>query len=240
MCNEKLKSEIENVYKAFFNKLSIDEKSGEYQINKELKFATYPYIGSNYSNAKKRILVVGLDIGKDETPYHIQSFIERNNTETDPIKNANPHIAGTYITSVHFLIKEYGWENIWEEIKRYNTCQQALKNLSIEPLNSPLSFIALTNYYKFVNKGREARSGNANRKYINEKAEKELFLDEVKIFNPDIIIFQGLDFSGYTDILKKINEFGIDIYIAPHPAFRKKSGRKPETYLSFFCPIPST
>ena len=107
--------------------------------------------------------------------------------------------------------------------------------LLIEPTISPLSFIALTNYFKFVDKGREGkRSGNKNRKYINEKVEKELFLNEVKIFNPDIIIFQGLDFNHYSDILKKIKELDIKVYVAPHPANRKKDGRRPTNYLSFF------
>lgn len=85
MSVEKLQTEIKGVYKTFFEKLNIDENTGELQVdNKILKFATFPYIGSNYSDAKKRILIVGLDIGQDETPDHLQSFSERNIIETSP------------------------------------------------------------------------------------------------------------------------------------------------------------
>jgi hypothetical protein len=38
-------------------------------------------------------------------------------------------------------------------------------------------------------------------------------------------------------IISEIKEFGINVYVAPHPANRKKNGRVPKEYMSCFVKI---
>lgn len=235
MESTQIQEKIKKLYQDFFNTLSIINKTGELVINNHFyKFATYPFIGSNYVNAKKRILFVGLDIGADETPGYVQSFKERsNNIETYPIEKKNPHIAGTYISALYFLKDEYDWEKEWNLTIKYPTCQQALKYLKGELSNiSPLSNISLVNYFKFVDKGRDNRAGNKNRKYINELEENKLFIEEIKLFQPDLLIFQSLSFQHYNTLLAKVKELKIETLIAPHPAYREKEGRQPSNYIN--------
>lgn len=231
-------NEIKSLYKSFFKKLSIDNQNGELIINKHYyKFATYPFIGSKYGSAHTKILFVGMDIGADETPGYIQSFEERSNIETHPIEKKNPHIAGTYISALHFLKDEFGWEKEWNITSKYPTCQQALKSLKMELSEiSPLSFVALTNYFKFVDKGRENRSGSANRKYINEFEENTLLINEINILQPNLIIFQSASFFNYPRFLESLKKLQINIKIAPHPANRDKNGRQPVNYINRTIP----
>src|SRR5690554_5048785 len=73
-----MKTKITNAYSYFFNELQINPTTGEFlNTDTNTKFATYPFLGSNYEKSKLKIVVVGLDIGKDETNGCIQSFEHR-------------------------------------------------------------------------------------------------------------------------------------------------------------------
>ena len=96
----KLKAELTNKYQELFRRYGIDAQTGQLGNCPCRKFATYSYIGSLYGEAAK-ILIVGLDIGKDETPGRFQSFEDRRVKieEEKELWKHNPHIAGTYFTA---------------------------------------------------------------------------------------------------------------------------------------------
>lgn len=223
---------LKTLYKDFFNELNIDTATGKVH-NHHVKFPTYPYIGSKYGITKKKILFVGLDLGADEMEG-IQSFEKRRNAiEEGKIKELNPHIAGTYVTTLFLLKEEKNWEESWESIKNLKSCQIALREgYDALPKENPLSFIALTNYYKFVTCDRQNRASGKDRKHLDKKREDKLFFNEIKILNPDIIVFQSTRFKNnkrVIDFLKKENK---NYHIGPHPSYRGK--REPEHLMSLY------
>ena len=226
----KLEKNLEKAYAWFFREMEIDPDSGRLDRFCK-KFATYPYVGSKYGNAKK-ILFIGLDIGKDPQPGRIQSFSERRiSIEDKPVSRHNPHIAGTYMTTLYFLKDELGWHSHWEKIINTNaTCRDVLKNWSyLLPSENPLSYCALTNYHKFVKECRKRRTGRADRAYLNRKVEREMFDVELEAFDPDIVFFQGVDFEREMASPKKA---GTRFYVAPHPSANwQTGGYKPDPYV---------
>jgi hypothetical protein len=190
-----------------------------------------PYIGSKYYNARKKILFVGMDVGKDETPGRFQDLQERNsNIECDI--NFNPHIAGTYCSALFLLKNEYNWQNVWDKLCSYYTYSQATKTQNHSFNENPLSFIALTNLHKFVTISREFRSGNENRKFLHKEYEESILLKEIEILQPDLILFQGK--LPCSNTIKEIKAKNIEIIFAYHPSNRKKHGRNPHNYITSF------
>lgn len=231
----KMQNKLLNHYKLLFEKFQINKDTGLLEKNIPLKFPTYPYIGSKYGNSKK-ILVVGLDLGSDkEKPSGIQSFEERRQAiEEKIISKHNPHIAGTYFTALFFLQDNLNWHDSWNKLKNISTCQKALKYQDKLPPTNPLSYIALTNYYKFVTKNRKNRRGGLNRKHLDEEFELNFFIEEVKIFDPDIIIFQSTSFNHKDNLLFKLLELKRDVCIGPHPAYWGK--KEPEYFILRYDP----
>lgn len=197
-----LEEQLEVLYDVFFEEMHIDKASGLLD-SKDKRFATMPYVGKNYSTSKKRILFVGTDIGEDEENKSdtYQNFAERDDSVyATQLSKKNPHIAGTYVTALNFLKEYYNWGNYWKLIDKEWTCQRALKSITDLPTDV-LSYISLTNYYKFVTLNRiDERSGDKDRSFNNADIEKQLFLDEIKIFNPNIVFFQSVTFNGLSVI----------------------------------------
>ncbi len=110
MVDKSLIQKLTEAYDRFFahfdiNKCTGTVLSGSAKVygNNGLKFATYPYVGSQYGHEKK-VLFVGLDICEDETPSKLQSFDERRHQIEDKCpRKHNPHIAGTYVVAAHVL-----------------------------------------------------------------------------------------------------------------------------------------
>jgi len=238
MSNEQIKK----LYQNFFEDFGIDPVSGELRNcppDKKLRFATMPYIGSNYFSAKKKILFIGMDIGKDEKDkekrYHSledrNKLVDGNGGEC----GYNPHIAGTYCTALYLLKDEYGWEEFWKKFSEYDTYIQATKVKQHNDGENPLYFVALTNLFKFVTIDREKRTGDENRVWINEEKEKKLLFDEIEILNPDIIFVQSDKFIR--DIKNIIKDKNREIIVAPHPSYYNvKGGKNPKVYLSRWTP----
>jgi len=225
-----MKFKIIREYNDFFKRLGIDKK-GILMKDSNLKFATYPYIGSNYGKAKK-IFFIGLDIGSDEKLEGFQTFEERRKAiEDKKIINHNPHIAGTYIFSLYFLKDDKNWTEFWNNIKNKSSCQRALKERKLLPNDNPLSYIALTNFYKFVTVNRTKRTGALNRNYRKKEIEEALLLNEIEFLKPDIIIFQSKQFldKKYKKFLHTIKKLiNGTIYIGLHPSHR---GNRSPKYL---------
>ena len=243
-----LKSQLKGKYQELFRKYGVDEQTGQLGYDPTRKFATYPYIGSRYGNGEAaKILIVGLDIGEDETPERpgrpgwFQSFEERRaKIEDKELRNHNPHIAGTYFTALFFLKEDLGWDGYWEELKQTKiwikgalkpaTCKEILNTKVESAIPKPLSHIALTNYYKFVTIGRTKRTGGDDRKHLLGHFDREFFIEEVETFNPEIVVFQGAEFEG-NPVPRRLMKTGRSVYVGPHPTYREKGGRAPEHFV---------
>lgn len=224
-----VQSKLKNKYQDLFEKFKIDKETGCFKNISQIKFPTFPYVGSKYGKCDK-ILIVGLDIGSDEKTGGIQSFKERRQAiEDKPVSKLNPHIAGTYFTALFFLKNKLHLENYWNNLKNISSCQKALQNKEKLPAINPLSYIALTNYYKFVSINRKNKSGGENRTHLDKEIELNFFIEEVKIFNPNVIIFQSNSFWHKKTLLSKLSKLGKEIYIGPHPAYRGK--REPNYFV---------
>lgn len=226
-----MQSTVKQAYKKFFREMGIDPDTGRLDGSPGRKFATFPYVGSEYGSAKK-LLFVGLDIGKDPQPGRIQSFSERRaSIEDKPLCHHNPHIAGTYMTALYFLKGELGWNSHWKGIIGTGaTCQGVLKYWeNFLPSENPLSHCALTNWHKFVKEHRQHRSGPADRSYLNREMERRFFVVELEAFDPDIVIFQGAGFEQKVSGLKRKETC---FYVGQHPSARGGSIREPKTLIN--------
>jgi len=226
-----LRSNLKKAYARFFREMGIDRDTGRLDGLPGKKFATYPYVGSKYGNARK-ILFVGQDIGKDPQPGRIQTFSERRaSIEDKPLYRHNPHIAGTYMTALYFLKGGLGWRSHWEKIVNTGaTCQMALQHWEdLLPPENPLSYCALTNYHKFVKEHRQHRSGSMDRIYLNREAERKFFIDvELEAFNPDVVIFQG---TGFERKMADLRRARTRIYVGQHPSARGEGVREPKVLI---------
>lgn len=225
---------LKNLYSdLLFKDNFVDKKTGD--VNGEnKKLATFPYIGSNYGLSKK-ILFIGLDIGEDETPKEIQSFEMRNSNLED---SRNNHISGTYFTALYFLKEDLKVENLWNDIVTNGaTFKQSLKKFNELNILNPVSYSSLSNYYKFVTKNRKGRSGDLDRKYINQEIEELLFIKEIEALNPNIIIFQSVQFNNgrFSKMIQQLVAEKRKVYIGPHPSHR---GTKiPQKFINLFREI---
>ena len=229
-----MKTSLKNKYQEFFNKFKINKRTGRLKNNEKLKFPTFPYVGSRYGKDKK-FLIVGLDVGSDED-IGVKSFEKRQkDIEEKLLSKHNPHIAGTYFLALFFLKENLGWQEYWNKLKYVSSCKKALQRQEKLPKLNPLSYIALTNYYKFVSEKRKNKTGGENRVHLNKEFETNFFVNEIKIFNPDIIIFQSLSFNNDLVLLNKLSKLKIPIYIGPHPSYRGK--RQPNYFIKKYTQI---
>ena len=228
--NPTMKRNLQKVYAQFFREMGIDRETGRLDRLPGKKFATYPYVGSKYGNAKK-ILFVGLDIGKDPKPGRIQSFSERRiSIENKPLSCHNPHIAGTYMTALYFLKGSLGWDPHWRKITGTGaTCQVVLEHWEdFLPSENPLSYCTLTNYHKFVKERRKDRIGSGDRTYVDRSTERKILDEEMEAFDPDIVVFQSTKFERMASGLKRK---GTRFYVGQHPSARGSGIREPRVYL---------
>lgn len=231
MSKQNYETEIQSLYQHFFmqNK-NVSDKTGKVRgINK--RFASFPFIGENYGKTKK-ILFVGMDIGRDERDGIISLEERRSDIQELYIGNFNHHIAGTYFLALNYLKEELGLSKYWKEVSKEDKFSASILNNNDnkkserffpnhENLNV-LSYIALTNYYKFVTVDRENRSGDKDRVHVLEPAiEEKLFLDEVDILTPEHIIFQGLEFykPKYQHVIETLKSKA-SVFVGCHPAVR--------------------
>lgn len=213
---------VNHMYQRFFADMDIDPTTGLLPCGCK-KFATFPYIGSRYGlSGVRRLLVVGLDIGGDETPGRIQTLEKRcAEIECKEVSKHNPHIAGTYMMALYLPRCELPeWLEYWRRADKSATCQQLLKRKDELPAENPLAYIALTNYHKFVTVNREGRRGGQDRKFINQMLEGKLLEDEVSALDCDLVVFQGSQFfSPYSGTINQISETNVQIMHAGiHPS----------------------
>lgn len=235
---QNIREELTSVYKKFFRDLKIDPISGLTEDGRGNKrFATYAYVGSKYGS-KKKILFIGLDIGKDEPlnedttkikedyRYGIQDFekrrkkIERVTKEGKDSKKEghNAHISGTMIHAGEILELNPKEESFKEKdySKGYIKDPRIIKHFE---KNNPLSYVALINLRKFVDKEKQGREQG---KFVYPEEEKELLYKEVERLNPDLIILQGSNFKNQKETLKELKKTNVRVLCGYHPAYRNK------------------
>lgn len=229
---------IEKAYKEIlFDDNFVDSITGIVSRDKTRKLATYPYVGSKYGETKK-VLIVGSDIGNDECKGAIGSFADRRGIEDNDLRDLNPHIGGTYFTALYFLKEELNLSEFWEDTKSDKYAKKfatILKRVATIPKVNPLSYIAMTNFYKYVTVDRSSsRRGDFDRIFIDKEREINLFLAEIEVLKPDVIFFQSKEFQNLDGKIKDtILAKGIKAYYAYHPSdFSEAGGNIPENYIS--------
>ena len=229
-------SDLDAAHHRFFHKLRIDHETGS--ISKDRKLAGYPYVGARYGVDSRcnKLLVVGLDSGKDKNPgggpFRDRGEFERS--AVDPKLNA--HMAGVYFAALRYAWPpDWGWRHVEAQ---QETCERLLKKrgwgLVLEELKgNPLQYIAFTNFYKWVTKGRENRAGEKDRTHFDRQVEIALFHEEVCVLQPDIVVFQSTRFAKPKFANTRRFVEGIaDCYVLVHPSNREGGGRRPQSVVT--------
>lgn len=163
---EKLQEQITSLYQGFWKDMGVDSDTKLMHRNGSHRFASDPYIGTKYADAKLKVLFVGRDIGMDDGFYN---FDARHKSVTGlALNKKNPHIAGTYVTALYFLREAYSWQSAIKEIMDSGMAwQSALKHIKNLP-EDVLDYVALTNLYKFVLTGSDKMSVTHNMRFDPE------------------------------------------------------------------------
>lgn len=235
---EKLKTQIKALYdKVFFEDNFANSETGIVNGTNR-KIATYPYIGDKYGKSTK-ILVVGLDIGEDETLGEIQSLADRNDSLKRVHGRMNFHMGGTYFTALYLLKDKLGYSDFYNKIKSETIFNTIIKRYLNElPTENPLDYIAQTNFYKYVKIGRVGRKGDFDRVFIDSNREISLFISEVNLLNPEIIFFQSTEFNYIIknyNLIEELKNNGRKIFIAYHPSKALPKLKYPEYYFKDYC-----
>lgn len=228
---EQAKMSLSSLYHVFFSRMRIDPDTGDLprHLSQTQKFACYPYIGSLYGSAEGRLLVIGLEVAHDN-PFGegIQSFEDRRRSiEEKPLENHNPHIAGTYFTALRYACPTLGWDRFADSRL---SCKKLLKGGGEDlPETNPLSFIALTNFHKWVTKGARKTAGTRDRVTFDRELEEWLLGEEAEILNPDVVVFQSAEYAKprFDRLRSMIEGHGRQCLVVYHPSNRKRHWRLP-------------
>lgn len=226
--------ELKSAYAKFFeSNLNINEQTGLIGAKDiktkhgEKRFATYAYVGSKYGE-KIKILFIGLDQGKDElweeNKFHDfesrRKAVERVIKEKNHKKEQhNPHISGTMVLSGKILGINPKFKN-FEEIDYSHDIIKRQDVIDLFEKDNPLSYVALTNFFKFVTREKSDMSAGKNRQHIYKEMEENLLIKEIEILEPEIVIFQSKSFNSKSDFLTRMKDRAYSI--GYHPAFRHK------------------
>lgn len=231
---------IKKLYKDFLVGLKI-KKNGYFSKQSRwsfLRFPTYPFIGSKYFGKEDyKILFIGLEIGKDEYPENkIASFVLRRSS----IEESNSHNKQVYGMAVAtiFLLNKLFKDNQWKQIlnNKIYTYKETLEQTKESELAkklpkkmgkkfNPLSFVAMTNCYKFVTIKSEQRTNSKDGKYISTDKEWDLLEKEIEILKPKFLVFQSKTFRTdrwFQQLISEIKQQNKNtkIYISNHPSDR--------------------
>ncbi|MDE0659867.1 MAG: hypothetical protein OXI79_09510 [Gammaproteobacteria bacterium] len=190
----------------FFELVGVSWRNGRMPQRIE-RFRSFPYIGSRYGEVSPRVLFVAQYDPTDEG--HLVSFEERRRyIEDRALARHNPR---------SLLPPQYGWAAVADSSR---ACQSLLRGpLPAQArVANPLSFAGLTNWYKWVKAG-----GGAVRRHVARDAERTLLADEIRCYEPDIVIFQGKRFRGrsFRDLFRPLAR-DFDVRVWPHPSHRAR------------------
>ena len=216
--DEQLQNDLQDAHNEFFLQLSVDPTTG-WVCDPYLKFASYPHVGSHYGKMRK-LMIVGMDIGGDPMRGAIYSYARRRRAlENTAVHNLNPHMSGTYIAAMHFLADQCGeWRRWLTDADRNFVPQALLSDTKRIPSRNPLSYIAFTNYYKFL------LAHNGAKVQLHRRVEEQFLKEEARILNPNTIILQSVEFRGRKALLNDLSR-NADVYVGYHPSVRGKKRR---------------
>jgi len=225
-----IERQITDLYEKFYDEVGVDRESGILRDTNQ-KFPGAPFIGTLYPNVNKKILFVGLDIGSDEGMHTFQSRREiishsaNGKTEIPYEEPFNAHISGTYALAFALLYDTIGQKDSWQKFSsdENETAYTAIKTHHSEIPVELLDYICLTNAHKFVTIDRKNKGGDQDRqwdKVVTREKELELLKGEINIIKPEIIIFQGKDFSSIVPMLQLDNN--IKTLVTYHPSYRDR------------------
>ena len=218
---DEIVARLDERHRRFFQDMGIDSQTGipGRFPDSDKRFASHPYVGSRYGE-NTRILFIGLDIGED--PGHLVPFeTRRRHIEDKPLRNHNPHIAGTWCVSLSLLPPEYGWGDIAETEL---TCQQVLRqNPPTRWEANPLSYVGLTNFYKWIAIRRARASGGSDRQHLSREIERRFVMDEIRLYEPQVVVFQGAGFGNrpHLELLQDLSR-EVEVRVLKHPSMRGK------------------
>ena len=214
---DQIQASLDDAHKKFFECIDVDPVSGVVK-GPHLKFPAYPYIGSHYGELR-RIMIVGMDIGWiDPKQEVIQSFEDRRvRIEDDkPLNELNPHMSGTCVTAMHFLKDQCTeWQKWLEESDKDRVPQALLNNVKRLPSRNPLSYIAFTNYHKFL------LAGNGEKVQLDRTVEEDFLMKEAETLRAEIIVMQSASFrhSYHKKLLDRLSKIA-RVHISNHPSVR--------------------
>jgi len=211
---ETVETQVLEAHQGFFDHFEIDCTTGLVQ-RPCIKFASYPHVGSEYGSMK-RLLIVGMDVGWDETPGQIQTIEARRSLiEGTPLTELGPHMAGTCVMAMHLLKGEReSWQGWLANADMTATPQTLLRHGAGLPAPNPLLHFAFTNYYKFL------LPKTGERVQLEREREEDFLLDEVRALEPAVVLLQSAQFKhGYQKLLERLSERA-EVFMSDHPSVR--------------------
>ena len=244
MDNNIFKTNVIKTIESFFEGFGINPVSGILSKTKKAskwRYAGYPHIGDQFADQKHRVVIVGADLGVDELGIgefkHFNTYLRfdridniRDTCKKDRLpgfNKCNAHMAGTYATVI-YLLKDGPTKELFERIKDSRTARIAMTKLSDRCAETDIiPFFAMTNVHKFVTVGREGRSGDENRRWVDSDKEFEFLKAELLALKPTAVVFQepkvgNLNNNQIEDLKKALK--GCTIVRLLHPSTRKKGG----------------
>jgi hypothetical protein len=242
-----IESSIKLLYERFFQKLKINKKNGEFMRNSRwsfLKFPTYPFIGREYAqNEDCRVLFIGLEIGSDELPNGGIIDFEKKRERSENNDGYNTHFYGMAVATIFSLGKPFK-RNQWRQVCKGKTYKEVFNLAKEKEINfKPLDHVAMTNCYKFVTKRRKSKLGSKDAKHISSDEEWDLLKNEIRIFKPRFLVFQGAYFKKdywLRQLESEIEKENRDmkVYFSHHPSARGLHSNAGE-YLNTIKPSPA-
>ena len=217
--NADIKASLGQAHREFFRCIGVDVKTGIVN-GPYLKFPSYPHVGSRYGEMRK-VMIVGMDIGQFAPEQEvIQSFEDRRaSIECRPPDKLNPHMSGTYVTAMHFLADQSTkWQRWLDESDKELVPQALLNDVDRLPRLNPLSYIAFTNYYKFL------VQWSGGRLQLAPDVEEEFLVTEAKILAPETIVMQSAGFWHRQKLLDCLSDIA-NVFIGNHPSVRGEKRR---------------
>ena len=223
-----MRRELSELHDGFFCEFGVDPENGHVG-SRYIKFATYPHIGSAYRTLRRRLVIVGQDIGSDVTQGKIQTYAERRRQiEGKAPHDHNPHMAGTYILAMHLLKGESGdWERWLEQQDLHATPKAMLDAATSLPAPNPLACIVFTNHHKFLvtNSGTKVQ--------LDREREEEFLLQEIRVLGAGMVLLQGAGFRHNRELLRRLAAHA-HVFVCDHPSVRG-ARRKAASLIKSVC-----
>ena len=92
---------------------------------------------------------------------------------------------------------------------------------------NPLSFVGLTNFYKWTTIRRDRASGGSDRQHLSPEVERRFVMDEIRLYEPEAVVFQGAGFRNrpHLAFVERVSR-ECEVRVLRHPSMRGR--RRPK------------